>query len=178
MIGGLEIRYAVGDKDDELAVQRMAIAFERLGADFERFGDVVFPRLVPLFEGETSRQFEGEGGGPNRGSWEALSPAYGEWKRSVAPGKPILEFSGKLREALTQSSSPLAVRSMGGQEFDFGTRGVEYASFHQTGTSRMPSRPPFDFSANFERDFQRIGNEAVRDMVKQSGAAEFGEVSE
>lgn len=177
-VAGLEIRYAVGDKDDELAMQRMVSAFERLDGDFSDFGKHVFPKLIPLFEAETKRQFNDEGSGPNRGHWAPLSPAYAAWKSRVAPGKPINELSGRMREALTESSSPLALRSTEGNAFNFGTRGVEYASFKQTGTNREPSRPPFDFSGDFERDFERIGAETMRELVKKSGVGEFGEVKE
>jgi phage gpG-like protein len=177
-VAGLEIKYSVGDQDDDLALQRMMVAFERLDAEFSDFGNAVFPKLVPLFETETRRQFDDEGSGPNRGNFEALSDDYANWKNRYHPGKPILELSGQMRDALTESSSPFALRTYDAHDFDFGTKSVPYASFHQTGTSRMPSRPPFDFSGNFERDLLRVGAEAMREAVKKSGAGEFGEFRE
>lgn len=152
---GLTVEYAVGNATGDDAVTRLSTAFERGGDAISNFGEHVFPRLVPIFETAEGRQFDAQGTGPFAGHWAPLSSAYAQWKAKAAPGKPILELSGDLREALTRSSSPLASREWSANDFAFGTRGVEYASYHQVGTGRMPARPPFDFGEGFEEELTR-----------------------
>jgi hypothetical protein len=53
-----------------------------------------------------------------------------------------------------------------GDSLTFGTTGVPYASLHQTGTGRMPSRPPFDFGPDFEAGMQAAAAAGVREAVR------------
>lgn len=175
MISGLRIDYRVNNEADEFALQRMMVALERGGTDLSDFARFVFPKMVPIFEAEVARQFAAEGQGPNRGSWAELSPAYGEWKEAHYPGKPILELTGKLREALTSSSADGALRDYDESSFNYGTQGIEYASRHQSGTGRMPDRPPFDFGAEFERGVLEAATEGAREAIVASGLDEFFE---
>ncbi len=177
---GLGISYSVRGQDDELAVQKMAVAFERAGEEFTaaNFGERVFPKLIPVFEKELKEQFAAEGEGPNRGAWKALSPGYAAWKERVYPGQPKLVATGRMREALTSEGSPFAMRVYSGAQFNFGTQGVEYASFHQTGAGKMPDRPLFDFDVAFERAVQQTALTAAREAIKDSGLGEFADVTE
>lgn len=178
MIGGISIEYRVGNVpsgDDTL--ERMTLAFERAGSELQDFGTHVFPKMVPVFEEELGEQFAAEGRGPNAGSWAALSPAYEAWKGEHYPGKGILERTGAMRDALTSSSASHALRDFSSTEFNFGTAGLEYPSFHQSGTSRMVDRPPFDFTASFEHELQRAGLEGAREAIHAAGADEFIEES-
>lgn len=175
MIAGLNIEYVVAGQDGGLEVlERISVAFERAGDELADFGENVFPRLVPVFEAEMAKQFQSEGSGQS-GPWAPLSPAYEALKQQRHPGNPILEASGRMKEGLTESSSPFATRRFGGSDFEFGTNQVEYASFHQTSTATMPARPPFDFSPDFERDLSAAALEAAREVVQKSGLAEFVE---
>lgn len=165
---GLRIEHQVGGEaagDD--AIERIAVAFERFGVEMANFGENIFPKLVPVFEAEQKRQADAQGGGPS-GPWASLSPAYEAWKQQAYPGQPILQATGRMYEALTSSSSPFAARVFAGDEFNFGTQGLEYASFHQVGTHFMPARPPFDFSSDFERDITEAALEAAREMAKKA----------
>jgi phage gpG-like protein len=81
--------------------------------------------------------------------------------------------TGALREALTSSSALGARRIMTKDAFDFGTSGIEYASFHQVGTSNMPDRPPFDFGSELERSVTESMKEGVREAMRRTGADEF-----
>lgn len=172
-IFGFDISYKVRGEDDELAVQKMQVAFERAGEGFEKFGSVLFPKLTPLLEEEIGGQFEQEGRGPNRGGWAALSPAYALQKERLYPGMPKLVATGTMRAALTEASSGNALRVETSTRFQFGTQGVEYASFHQSGTSRMPDRPPFDFTEQLEQGIQRASAEAAREVARDSGVTDF-----
>lgn len=169
---GLDVQYSYAGESGEAVMDKLAVAFERAGDNIRDFGRYVFPKLGPVFEAAEERQFAAEGTGPNRGKWAPLSERYAEWKGQVAPGNPLLVLSGKMREALTQSSSPFAKRATAGDTFDFGTQGVEYASFHQLGTGRMPDRPPFDFDNSFERELQDAALDGVREAVADAGLPE------
>jgi len=178
MISGVKLEYRVGNVpsgDDTL--ERMSVAFERAGGELADFGTHTFPKMVPVFEAELERQFAAEGRGPNVGHWAALSPAYEEWKGRNYPGMPILQRTGAMREALTESGAAHAFRDFSTTEFNFGTSGLDYASFHQSGTADMPDRPPFDFSGEFEREVQRVALEGARDALHAAGADEFIESS-
>lgn len=192
---GLDLRYYVkGGAEDPLALQQMSAAFERAGEQFQKFGEVAFPRVIKVLEKETAAQFKAEGRGPNRGKWAPLTPAYA--KRKPA-GLPILELTGRLRAAVTNSKSPFALRAYTATSMSFGTAGVPYASFHQTGTERkaaapsavfsleaaretsrlgtvrMVDRPIFDFSDEFEGDIETATRQAARDVYKQSGVDKY-----
>lgn len=174
MISGFKVEYLVnGREDGEATLQRMALAFERAGDELDDFGRYLFPRLIPVFESELEAQFAAQGRGPNAGSWAPLSEQYAAWKEQHFPGQPILQRSGELFHGLTSSSSPFAKRITEGNEFDFGTVGVEYASFHQLGTEHMPARPEFDFGGEMERLLQREGAAAAQEAIAASGADEF-----
>ena len=84
------------------------------------------------------------------------------------PGQPILVATGALRDALTIDGSTHALRDYSSTQFNFGTQGLEYASFHQLGTSRMPARPPFDFGPDVEREMARAAADGVRKAVREA----------
>jgi hypothetical protein len=177
MIAGLKVEWASTGQDGAEEMQRMAVAFERAGDELADFGRYVFPKLVPVFEEEMRDQFAAEGRGPRSGAWAPLSEQYAEWKDQHYPGQPILRREGTLHEALTSSGSPFARRAIAGDEFDFGTIGVEYASYMQVGTERMPARPPVDLGADFERLLVQAGEEAAREAISAAGVDEFAEVT-
>lgn len=175
-VQGLELQWQVGSETGDAVLERMTVAFERLGeglADFERY---TFPKVITAFEEEARGQFGVEGGGPS-GPWAALSPAYAAWKEANYPGQPILKRSGDLYEALAQSSSPLALRETTTSTLNYGTAGVEYASYHQLGTDVLTPRPPFDFGGEFETALTRAMAEGAREAIAASGVAEFAEVT-
>lgn len=164
---GLQMEWTVGPETGPDALQHLAVAFERAGAEMADLGKHVFPKLGPVFEAAVGAQFDAEGEGPVSGDWAALSPSYAEWKAGHAPGSPLLVLSGRMRAALTSASSPGALRQWDSTNFTYGTAGVQYASFHQTGTGRMPARPPFDFGPDFEREVTRVAAQGVRDAVRE-----------
>lgn len=168
------LEYQMGTATGEQVMERLAVAFERAGAEVADFGQHIFPRLVPVLESAVREQFDAEGRGPAAGAWRQLSEAYAAWKESAHPGQPLLVATGALRDALTVESSPGALRDYSAAQFNYGTQGVEYASFHQTGTSSMPPRPPFDFGPDVEREMVRAAAAGVREAVRQAGLEELG----
>lgn len=175
---GVTVEYRVGTETGPDVLQRLGAAFERAGAELVRLDSHVFPLLTPVFEAAEQRQFDAAGAGPVDGAWEPLSPVYEKWKLERYPGKPILEREGALRAGLT-SASAFSRRETSGNTFTFGTSGVPYASFHQTGTSKMPVRAVFDFDADFERELEQAARQGVNAAIKAARLDSFvGEIPE
>lgn len=147
---GLDIQFAIGDDTDGDSVRRFTTAMDRFGVNLEDFGQFVFPKVMKLFEEEISGQFESRGARGVAGGWPELSPGYAQWKAVHFPGMPLLEATGSMRAALTESGSTHARREINPSDMTFGTVGVEYFSFHQMGTPFMPARAPVDFGNEFE----------------------------
>jgi hypothetical protein len=173
VISGFEVQYSLNGQDGEAHLEKLAVALERLGDGITDFSEFIWPKVVKDLEEEERRQFAAEGQGPGRGSWAPLSPAYAEQKAKDWPGKPILERTSALREALTNGSASGARRISTRDSFDFGTSGIEHASFHQVGTSNMTDRPPFDMGTEFERDVTESMKAGMREAMKRSGADEY-----
>lgn len=163
----LKVEYQVGGGAVEPTLTRLTTALERAGAEVANVGKHILPKLLPILEGATAKQFDEQGGGPQAGAWAPLSASYRAWKEANYPGQPLLVRTGTLRDALTSSGSPGALRSVSGDSLEYGTKGVLYASFHQTGTGRMPSRPPFDFGG-IESQLQAAAMAGVREAVREA----------
>ena len=73
--------------------------------------------------------------------WKPLDPEYSAWKLRNYGFRGILVVDRSLRDSLTFDNSRGAVREFKRTKMRFGTN-IEYAKFHQTGTRRMPERPP------------------------------------
>jgi hypothetical protein len=87
------------------------------------------------------------------GGWAPLDAQYGSWKMTRFPGAPPMVRTGRLFASLT--SENMASVSIKPKSFTIGTS-VEYAKFHQYGTSKMAKRKilfvPAEFSAKFAND--------------------------
>lgn len=87
------------------------------------------------------------------GGWAPLDAGYASWKMTRFPGAPPLVRTGKLFASLTGAN--MAEVSMMPKSFTIGTN-VEYAKFHQYGTTKMAKRKilfvPKEFSAKFAND--------------------------
>lgn len=89
-------------------------------------------------------------GGLPSGGWSPLDPQYAGWKRIHEPGAPQMVRTGRLFRSLTMlEGSPNRIDVM---DATFGTS-IEYAKFHQYGTSKMPKRKvvyePIGFASRF-----------------------------
>lgn len=71
------------------------------------------------------------------GGWSPLKPRYASWKATRFPGAPTLVMSGKLFRELRSLDGP--ANSIGLSKATFGTD-IEYAKFHQYGTTKMAKR--------------------------------------
>lgn len=167
---GISLQYQLAGETGAAVVENLSVAVERAAANITDYGRYIFPKLTPIFEQAMERQFAAEGAGPRRGHWSPLTEKYAEWKSRNFPGNPILQLSGRLKQALTQSSSPFARRVFSGDTFDFGTTGVPYATFHQLGTVKMVDRAIYDFDYAFEQQLQAAALEGAREAVKDAGS--------
>jgi phage gpG-like protein len=150
---GLKVEYGIGTDDGDASLQKFEVALERFGDNIKDFTKFVFPKVIQLFESTVDKQFDAQGEGPVSGKWAPLSAKYAAWKEIAFPGLGILERTGVMRHALTKSSGH-AYREMDATNLGYGTIGVEYASFHQTGATHLPTRPPFDFGEQFESELR------------------------
>jgi phage gpG-like protein len=111
-----------------------------------RFGDRALAAR-PAFEaiGQMLLELEGQQfaseGHRASGGWEPLADSTLEHKH----GPSILDETGELRASLTERGGPHQIWDVGDEFLLFGTD-VDYASFHQTGTSRMPRRRPLELT--------------------------------
>ncbi len=72
------------------------------------------------------------------GGWSPLKPEYASWKARNFPGAPLMVQTGKLfRDVSSLRGAKTSIRKT---KATFSTSGIEYASFHQYGTSRMAKR--------------------------------------
>ena len=93
------------------------------------------------------------------GGWKPLSPRYGAWKSRNFPGAPILFRSGKLFRSVTSFAA--ADTTINDTSASFSTS-VEFAKFHQYGTSRMPARKVIFEPPRFARE---LGEEVAQYVV-------------
>jgi len=155
--------------DDELKKAQLK-AFASLLLDLRPF----WPRVVPLFVGWMSQQFETEGvywGTP----WAPLSPEYAARKAITHPGKGLLVADGDLRKGAsmparraTRTSLTLTIRwpkrkGRKGQKLDPG--------WHQLGTQRMPARPLLGpiLPMDAQLELEHAADDYVHEMAERVG---------
>lgn len=77
-------------------------------------------------------------GGFVSGGWAPLDAGYGAWKLAHFPGAPPMVRTGRLFQSLAVGAAE-SIYSSTNSSFSIGTT-VEYAKFHQYGTTKMPKR--------------------------------------
>jgi phage gpG-like protein len=97
----------------------------------------------------------------NLNPWAPLAPSTIKRKGHDR----ILLETGALRESLVHVGGPGNVAETASRGMIFGTE-VPYAIFHQTGTRRMPARPPVGISEEtLDKLCNRIADETVRQLA-------------
>lgn len=111
----------------------------------------IFPKAKAEIALSTAANFTSNG--LMVGGWAPLDAEYGSWKMTRFPGAPPLVRTGRLFASLTGEN--MASVSMKPKSFTIGTN-VEYAKFHQYGTTKMAKRKilfvPAEFSKKFAND--------------------------
>jgi phage gpG-like protein len=105
----------------------------------DRIGDMrpVFRWTKGYLETANAANFAANGL-PTGQPWKPLDAQYGAWKARNYPGTGMLRQTGRLFRSLT-SLSDSSANIISKDTATFGTS-VEYAKFHQYGTTKMPKR--------------------------------------
>lgn len=127
---------------------------------------------------EMREQFDTEGIHLGHNPWKPLSEKYKKQKDKRFPGAKILEATKTLLKSLTEPGGKNIARWTR-DTFEFGTE-VDYFKYHQTGTRRMPARPPFDdftrLAAGLGRIWQRHMMGEASPIGDESASSEASEV--
>ena len=120
--------------------------------------DVLQDFLTDLAE-QNAEMFSGQHDA-NGNAWAQLLPTTVKHKTQ----SQILVETGALRESLVSVGAPGNISEVTATGVLFGTN-IEYAMFHQTGTSHMPARPPMGISEKtLDKLCDRIANATVAKM--------------
>lgn len=141
-------------------------AFNRVTDHIEDLREV-WDEVQPVFYKIEEEQFKSEGtkGGAR---WKTLSPAYAKRKAKLYPGKPILQASGRMYEALTgQSGDSRVIKTK--TEFAVGTS-LSYPMMHQTGGKKLPKRPPVNFGESQKREIQKATQKGLLEILRRDPA--------
>ena len=117
----------------------------QLERSFSRFADSIkdlrgaWMEIADDFRSGERQQFS-SGGGFGSGGWASLAPATLSLKARHGYPADILVRTGELRRSLTQKGGQ-HVEDIQPLQLRIGTD-VDYAIYHQKGTSRHPTRPP------------------------------------
>ena len=103
------------------------------------------------------------GGALVPGKWAPLDASYAAWKAMNFPGQKKMFLSGKLFRSVSELSDK-SVNKVNRLSAEFGTN-VEYAKFHQYGTTKMPARKIIFEPRGFTRDIA----EKVKEHVLKEG---------
>jgi phage gpG-like protein len=94
------------------------------------------------------------------GGWQPLDAKYASWKAVRYPGAQPLVQTGELFRSIRNLNS--ADVEIGDREASFGTS-IEYAKFHQYGTSKMPKREIIFQPEDFERKWGELTARFIAD---------------
>lgn len=125
----------------------MTVALNRMRTDIADWTPFWKNTFAPAFYRHTLEDFVLEGG-RSGASWKPLSPAYAAWKAKRFPGNGLLVRTGALKASLLSADAPQAIFRPSATGLEIGSS-VPYALYHQTGTGRMPQRPPLRVDAAF-----------------------------
>jgi phage gpG-like protein len=132
--------------------EKVDVGLSRWGQDLQDWRPFFEQYVVPQFFGDIQSNFRTQGSyvynrdrgltGGRFGGWPPLSARYAAWKSKVAPGQPLMVFSGRLRASLEPDSPSIEqVRTIRPLEAILGTS-VPYAYKHQHGdpSTHLPQR--------------------------------------
>lgn len=117
---------------------------KQVSRELLRFGEralmarPAFEAIGELLLTVEQHQFASEGRFAS-GGWAPLA----ESTLAQKTGPSILDETGELRASLTERGDPHQIFDVGDEYLLFGTD-LDYAGYHQTGTSRMPRRRPLE----------------------------------
>lgn len=121
----------------------------------------VWQVVIEKFFDIEEETFDSEG----YGSWPPLSERYAEWKYNHFGSLPLLVLTGEMRHQFTSPSGAAITR--GPQSLRINFTSPSYAKFHQTGTSRMPARPPVILGPQQREALSDAAVEEIRKQIKR-----------
>lgn len=92
----------------------------------------------------TENYLAAEGAYEGNPRFAPLAPRYARYKAKRYPNTPILTRSGRMRQSLTSITSD-SIADITPTTLTYGAK-LPYAIYHQTGTRKMPKRPPLKLS--------------------------------
>lgn len=122
--------------------------------------------LTPTWYALMLRRYNSEGRYAGQ-KWRALSDRYAAWKMRHYPGQSIGVLSGKTKASLTSPFDVNSMYSVSRKSFVVGTR-LNYPMYLQTGTRRMPARPPVQVDSRFRSDVMRLLHRFVADKAQEA----------
>lgn len=133
-------------------LQRMRVSLDDFKEEFKEVGQYLVDFYAnPVFD--TEGQILGQ-------RWASLSPSY-EWrKRRTFPGRGILEATGKMRRSFAYHAGRTLLRVVNERQPIF--------SFHQLGTSKMPSRMIFLITDKVEQKVVSVFKNALLERIKRN----------
>ena len=192
----VSIGFTAGEHSSTQYSRSIELTTRQLQAFEAEAGDLTEPLTVigEDMHTQVAAAFATQGLAGASGKWVQLSPQYGAWKQKHGPGLPILvglrpkswvghrsspagkrrnvhqtyETSGRmmtemlvpLRDKLTWQITPKRLRY---------TPASNIAGWHQTGTDRMPARPPLNLSLTFLHSVDRAFTRWLAAAMKRHG---------
>jgi phage gpG-like protein len=126
-------------------------------AELERHLDdltPVFKDIADDFRSNMDKVFASSGAFKGRSAWAPLSDQYASWKASAVGSRPILVFSGDMRNSFTRKG-PGHVCLISGDGLVIGSKDPK-AHYHQAGTSKMPARKIVEMTEEQRRRWSNI----------------------
>ena len=176
--------------------RQIDLTARQLEAFTEAAGDMTEPltQVAGDIHGQIAAAFATEGAAGASGRWTVLSPQYGAWKEVKGPGLPILfglrptswvghrsnppgrrrnmhqtyapsgrmmaELLAPLESMMTWQITPTRMRY---------TPTSNIAGYHESGTEKMPARPPVDLSLTFLHQIDRRFVAWLAALIKRQG---------
>jgi phage gpG-like protein len=140
-------------------VERELLRFSHAAADMRPAGE----RFMEYMRSVERSQFDSEGR-TGSGGWAPLKPRTVASKAARGLDPRILRATDHLRKSLTNKTSPDHIEQINADTWFFATRDPK-AKFHQTGTRKMPRRPPVELSERNRRAIVKI----VQRHIVESG---------
>lgn len=150
-----------------LGVEVLNRGFNRVDQFISDFRNI-WPFVTPEIYAINLEQLESQGARGASGKYAPLSPAYAKAKAIQFPGKPILQATGALFESLTSPDAFDSIYRPERDQLTVGTK-VPYARAHQTGTGRMPARPPISMNEQSKRRIQKAIQRGLVDFTRRAG---------
>lgn len=113
-------------------------------------------------------QFASEGKTGASGHWKQLSMPYADIKARNYGDLPILELTGSLKASLTSESASGAITKKEKDSLTLGSS-IPYGAYHQSGTSKMPARPPISLTENQTAQLLRKLTKQLKEVANRNG---------